>query len=123
MSFCENEILASYAIADDFFAENYHPKGGESHAQFVARIKHAWRYITEFANEQKGDLVVVTHGLVLRSLLFDILKIPKDSLVQADIKNTCVTKVNKLDYSNIALLCDSTHLDTEDIASNSQGAV
>jgi hypothetical protein len=34
-----------------------------------------------------------------------------------------VTKVNKLDYSNIALLCDSTHLDTEDIASNSQGAV
>jgi broad specificity phosphatase PhoE len=115
-------------IADDFFAEDYHPKGGESHAQFISRIKHAWQYITEFANEQKGDLVVVTHGLVLRSLLFDILNLPKDSITQADIKNTCVTKISKQDHSNIALLCDAAHLaalnaDARDVNAPNSGAV
>ena len=111
------------SIAVDFFAEDYHPKGGESHAQFVARVKHAWQYITELANEQEGDLVVVTHGLVLRSLLFDILKIPQDSLVQADIKNTCVTKISKQDHTNIALLCDAAHLSAQDLDDKILGAV
>lgn len=110
-------------IAHDFFAEDYHPEGGESHTQFVARMGQAWQYISKLANDQKGDLVVVTHGLVLRSLLSDILNIPPHSLAQTDIKNTCVTKINRLDHSSIPVLCDVGHLDISADDNTNQGAV
>lgn len=110
-------------IAHDFFAIDYHPVGGESHPQFVTRVGLAWKYITKLASEHEGDLVVVTHGLVLRSLLIDILNIPAQSLDQTDIKNTCVTKINKHDHGNIPLLCDAAHLDIKASINTNQGAV
>ncbi|MDC0603233.1 histidine phosphatase family protein [Aliiglaciecola sp.] len=97
----------------DFFAKDYHPPGGESHPQFSSRIKKAWKLVEELANQQTGDLFVMTHGLVVRCILSDILSLPADVLASIDVSNTCVTKINILDKSLIPLLCDSSHLPSE----------
>ncbi|MFT5276997.1 MAG: putative phosphoglycerate mutase [Glaciecola sp.] len=97
-------------IDHDFFALNYHPPGGESYSQFVDRIGKAWQQLTELANQQKGDTVVVSHGLVLRCILTEILMLPSQLLAQTDIQNTSVTKVNLDDYTDIPMLCDVGHL-------------
>lgn len=110
-------------IEDDFFAKDYHPLGGESYAQFVIRVRHAWHQIAALADAQDGDLVVVTHGLVVRCLLTDILMLSPKLLVQTDIKNTCVTKVSQHDHGHIPLLCDAAHLDEKVMGTGKQGAV
>ncbi len=97
----------------DFFAKDYHPPGGESYPQFSARINKAWELVKEVANQQAGDIVVMTHGLVVRCILSDILSLPADVLASIDVSNTCVTKINILDKSLIPLLCDSSHLTSE----------
>lgn len=45
------------------------PEGGESSAQFQARVARAWVRITHRAARLEGDLLVVSHGLVVRRLL------------------------------------------------------
>lgn len=100
-------------IKDDFFATDYQPPSGESYAQFVIRIQEAWRHLTQLASEQSGNLAVVSHGLVIRCIMTEILKLPPNLLAATDIKNTSVIKIRQDDMSDIALLCDISHLDND----------
>jgi broad specificity phosphatase PhoE len=97
-------------INHDFFAADYHPPGGENYAQFVERIRNAWQQLTELANQQKGNIVVMSHGLVLRCIFTEILMLSAQLLAETDIQNTSVTKVNKDDYTDIPMLCEVSHL-------------
>ncbi|MGD9602080.1 MAG: histidine phosphatase family protein [Gammaproteobacteria bacterium] len=53
----------------DPFASDYAPPNGESWATFHARVDRAWDELLAHAADRTGDIAVVTHGLVLRSLL------------------------------------------------------
>lgn len=97
----------------DFFAEDYLPPNGESQQQFSERINKAWKLVLDMANQQGGNLVVMTHGLVVRCILTDILRVSEDVLASIDVTNTCVTKINILDNSNVPLVCDAGHLASE----------
>lgn len=97
-------------IASDIFAIDYHPPRGESYVDFVDRIHKAWQQVLTVANNQEGDLLVMTHGLVVRCILTELLALSPQVLAQTDIKNTCVTKISKYDHTNIPLLCDVRHL-------------
>jgi len=52
----------------DMFAADYAPPAGETWPVFHARVDRAWARIQELAAETRGDLAVVTHGLVCGSL-------------------------------------------------------
>jgi probable phosphoglycerate mutase len=65
---------AYHDLGFDPFAPDYHPPEGESWSEFHARVDRVWarvehRWLEAFADRKDvGDLCVVTHGLVLRSL-------------------------------------------------------
>lgn len=53
----------------DPFAPDYVPDGGESWPVFHERVAQAFQQIATMRREAEGNLVVVTHGLVLGALL------------------------------------------------------
>jgi len=79
----------------DVFAENYVPPNGESWDKFQQRVDSAWDEITKKKSETKGALAVVTHGLVLRSLIERKLIISVE-MMNPDfvVGNTSVTTVD-----------------------------
>lgn len=97
-------------ISEDFFEPDYIPVAGESYEQFSLRVQDAWQQIETTASSAASDIIVVTHGLVVRCILSEILKLPSKTLAEIDIKNTCVTKIDMQNYKNIPMLCDTSHL-------------
>jgi probable phosphoglycerate mutase len=78
----------------DIFTPDYEPPNGESWVVFNARVDRAWDEVTRCVNGISGDLAVVTHGLVLRSLLNRILDV-SEYVIEPDVvvANTSVTIV------------------------------
>ncbi|MBT6275036.1 MAG: histidine phosphatase family protein [Chromatiales bacterium] len=95
----------------DPFAEDYHPPNGESWPQFHARVAKAWGDVLVRAASLDGDLVVVSHGLVIRSVCEEIVGYPPDAdpLVTVFL-NTCVTVFDGPPW-HIPLLACAAHLD------------
>jgi broad specificity phosphatase PhoE len=113
-------------IADDFFAPAYRPPGGETHGAFVSRVRNAWQYVINTGATQEGDIMIMTHGLVVRCILQDILKITQEQLAQSEVKNTCVSKISCQYPHQTALVCDVSHLPVNvktDAEDKTQGAV
>ena len=96
----------------DIFAEDYSPPGGESWEEFHQRVDRAWVIIQAHLEATEGNLAVVTHGLVLRSLLDRLLDTSsqslKDDLV---LENTCVTEVQAAAPWRVVSLATTDHLD------------
>jgi probable phosphoglycerate mutase len=82
----------------DPFAADYQPPGGESWDQFHNRVEDAWTHIERVAVEAE-PVAVITHGLVLRSMLarrFGInLNNAEAAATARMIPNTSVTIVDK----------------------------
>lgn len=96
----------------DLFADGYHPPNGESWEQFHARVDRAWNLIQELLPSVDGDLAVVTHGLVLRSL-FQRKVHTGDYVIENDmvVPNTSVTLVERKAPWRVLDLASTTHLD------------
>lgn len=96
----------------DIFGPDYHPPGGESWPEFHQRVDQAWSVITSKARETSGDLAVITHGLVLRSLFER--KLDLGSIVLEDdlvVANTSVTEVEPEPPWRVVDLAGTQHLD------------
>jgi len=95
----------------DPFAADYEPPNGESWAAFHARVDRAWEELRAHAAGRTGDIAVVTHGLVLRSLLERRLDttgfLIEPGLVVA---NTSVTIVDAAPPWRVARLACTEHL-------------
>jgi probable phosphoglycerate mutase len=64
-------------LAENPFGPGYAPPGGETWADFHARVDAAWARIQALADELDGrHVAVVTHGLVLHSLAARYLDLP-----------------------------------------------
>jgi len=98
-------------IDTGFFDEAYAPPNGETHHQFVERVNRAWEFILATYQNAAGDLIVMTHGLVLRELIKQHLIVDEATLPLSDFQNTCITEVNRTDMKTIVRLCDAQHLD------------
>ena len=98
-------------IDADFFAQGYAPPNGETHPQFVERVNLAWKAILASYQNTQGNLIVMTHGLVLRELISQHLIINNGISPMSDFQNTCITEVNGADKKTILRLCDAQHLD------------
>jgi broad specificity phosphatase PhoE len=52
----------------DIFAPGFAPPEGETWDEFHARVERAWRRVVARAAETRGNLAVVSHGLVCASI-------------------------------------------------------
>lgn len=85
------------------------PPGGESALVFKARVAQAFRRIVQLAAGLSGDLVVVTHGLVIRQMLAGCVGLPEDRM-PTRIANTGVTSLAAAPPHNVECLDDTRHL-------------
>tara|TARA_R110002167_G_scaffold328790_1_gene535327 strand:+ start:169 stop:792 length:624 start_codon:yes stop_codon:yes gene_type:complete len=102
-------------ITPDIFAEGYAPPNGETHPQFIERIKLAWDFILATYQNTAGSLIVMTHGLVLRELIKQHLIVADDMSPLSDFQNTCITEVDGTDKKTVLRLCDAQHLENKDV--------
>ncbi|MGO4893217.1 histidine phosphatase family protein [Flavobacterium sp. W21_SRS_FM6] len=108
-------------VGHDFHQTDYRPVNGESIEQFSERTAQAWHYICEQSLNAKGHILVITHGLVLRELVKHQLNLTlHPNWRMAEYPNTSVIEVDLKDLKTVYLLCDTEHLDYEEI---NQGGV
>lgn len=101
----------SYAeIGVDFFAPDYAPPGGETWPEFHARVARAWEKVIARAARLGGDLAVISHGLVCRSVVEQLIPRPADLVVPDVWANTSLTVITAPAPHEIALLNCSAHL-------------
>jgi probable phosphoglycerate mutase len=102
----------AYADLDfDIFAPDYAPPRGETWAVFHARVDRAWARVQAQAAGTDGNLAVVTHGLVCRSLAGRHLCLPDGAVVPERWENTSVTMVDCPAPWRVMLLNCVAHLD------------
>ncbi|MGR8920099.1 MAG: histidine phosphatase family protein [Gammaproteobacteria bacterium] len=97
----------------DLFGADYVPPNGESWPVFHRRVDEAWAEIVGHAGRISGDIAVVTHGLVLRSLFERVLD-TADHVIEEDlvVANTSVTVVDHAPPWRVQELASVAHLDT-----------
>jgi probable phosphoglycerate mutase len=101
----------------DMFAPGYAPPNGETWEAFHARVDRAWARVQAIAATVAGNLAVVTHGLVCRSLAARHLVLPAGAAVPERWENTSLTIVQWPAPCHVRLLNCVTHLEDMDAAS------
>ena len=112
----------SYSDLDfDMFAPDYAPPNGETWSVFHARVDRAWQRVQALATVTDGNLAVVTHGLVCRSVASRFLELPAGAVVPERWENTSVTIVECPAPWRVTLLNCVAHLEDPDAAPASSG--
>ncbi len=98
----------------DLYALDFHPRGGESWPMFHERVALAWTEVAERAAGTEGDLVVVSHALVCRSLVENQLSLEADMDVKvARWPNTALTVIEQRAPWRVSVLACGAHLNGE----------
>jgi broad specificity phosphatase PhoE len=97
---------------DVFSARDYVPPEGESVEAFERRVDLAWDEVVSRARRLRGDLAVVTHGLVCGSLLERVLA-HREALGPGGpvVPNTSVTVVEPEPPWQVTLFACIAHLE------------
>ncbi|MGR9091580.1 MAG: histidine phosphatase family protein [Gammaproteobacteria bacterium] len=99
----------------DIYARHYTPPGGESWEVFDRRVDAAWSDVLEHAAALAGNIAIVTHGLVLRSLLARTLDVSAHALEpDTVVANTSVTVVERDPPWRVRELASIAHLDGDE---------
>ena len=110
-NFGEARGVAHADLPVDLYAPDYHPAGGESWPMFHRRVALAWDEIKERAADNDGDLVVVSHALVCRSLVANHFTLPEG--MAADVArwpNTALTVIEACEPWTVSVLACGAHL-------------
>ncbi len=94
----------------DMFAPDYAPPNGETWPVFHARVDRAWARVQDLAAATGGNLAVVTHGLVCRSLVARHLILADGEAVPERWENTSLTIVDGPAPWRVRLLNCIAHL-------------
>jgi len=95
----------------DLYDPDFHPHAGESWSMFHARVALAWEEVAERAEGIEGDLAVVSHALVCRSLAENHLTLGEgmDPAVPR-WPNTALTVIDARAPWRVSLLACGAHL-------------
>jgi len=109
----------------DMFEPDYAPPNGETWPVFHERVDRAWARVQELATGTPGgNLAVVTHGLVCRSLAARHLTLPDGAVVPERWENTSLTIIEPPAPWRVGLLNCIAHLDDLDVVARADsGAV
>jgi broad specificity phosphatase PhoE len=105
-------------IGHDIFAPDYAPPGGESWPEFNARVARAWQRVSARAAQARGNLAVISHGLVCRSIVEHLVPRAAGVGVPEHWGNTSVTVFAAEPPHEIALLNCSAHLSSLERSEN-----
>ena len=94
----------------DMFEPDYAPPNGETWPVFHERVDRAWARVQVLADESGGNLAVVTHGLVCRSLAARHLILPQGESAPERWENTSLTIVDWPAPWQVRLLNCAAHL-------------
>jgi broad specificity phosphatase PhoE len=87
------------------------PPGGESMAVFRARVAEAMDWLRTLRREADGDVLAVSHGLVIRVVLTEHASFPEGWTIPARLSNTSVS-ILAPERPHLAALVDcSRHLE------------
>ena len=101
----------SYAeIGVDIFAPDFAPPGGETWPEFHQRVERAWRSVTARAAALDGNLAVISHGLVCRSVVERLTRREEGRVLPEAWANTSLTVLTLERPHEIELLNCSAHL-------------
>ncbi len=100
-------------LAQDLFGPEFYPPGGESWEVFHRRVDTAWDRVREIATATRGNLAVVTHGLVCHSLVSRHLANPAVHPELTGFANTALTIVEASPPWRVRLLACTAHLEAE----------
>ena len=98
----------------DLFGPDYVPPSGESWEAFHARVDRAWERVVARAAEVRGNLAVVTHGLVCGSIAARVLALSVGESPPPRWGNTSVTTCEVLAPHKVHLLNCVAHLSGDD---------
>ena len=87
------------------------PPGGESAAAFRARVARAFARVVALRGGLGGDLVVVTHGLVIGAMLAAHARLGAGMLIPERLGNASVTVLEPHPPHVVSLLDHTGHLD------------
>jgi broad specificity phosphatase PhoE len=105
----------------DPLASGAAPPNGESDEMFRARVAQAFEQILATRSQFAGDLVVVSHGLVLRTLLEEHLGRDCARELPGSLANTSVTICDARAPYRVALLNCVRHLEHEQVRDDGKG--
>ena len=111
--------VAQADLGVDLYAADFHPHGGESWSMFHERVTLAWEQVAKRAAAAEGDLVVVSHALVCRSLVENHLVLGEN--MDAKVPrwpNTALTVIESKAPWRVSILACGAHLDG-DVADDS----
>ena len=100
----------------DMFEPDYAPPNGETWPVFHERVDRAWARVQALAAESGGNLAVVTHGLVCRSLAARHLILAEGESAPERWENTSLTIVDWPAPWRVRLLNCAAHLEGLDAA-------
>jgi 2,3-bisphosphoglycerate-dependent phosphoglycerate mutase len=109
-------------LAQDPFLPDFEPPNGESWTVFYERVATAFELISARRRVLRGDLLVVTHGLVCGALLHRHLRLTADLSAPLKFDNTSVTIFDAEPPHTVRLLNCTRHLDAELAAALDGGA-
>ena len=95
----------------DMFEPDYTPPNGETWPVFHERVDRAWARVQALAAESGGNLAVVTHGLVCRSLAARHLILAEGESAPERWENTSLTIVDWPAPWRVRLLNCAAHLE------------
>ncbi len=122
-NFGDTRGMAHADLGVDLYAPNFHPRGGESWSMFHKRVALAWEKVAERAASTDGDLTVVSHALVCRSLVENHVTLGEN--MDAKVPrwpNTALTVIEGRAPWRVTVLACGAHLDgdaTDDAAARS----
>jgi broad specificity phosphatase PhoE len=96
-------------LRTNIFATDYAPPGGETWLAFEQRVARAWELTLEMQAERSGNLFVVSHGLVCRSLAVRFLDTAECDVPER-FGNTSLTIFSTAPPHRVRLLNCVSHL-------------
>ncbi|MDB4986976.1 MAG: hypothetical protein JWN04_2154 [Myxococcaceae bacterium] len=103
------------------FGPDVSPKNGETWAVFRARIEHAFERVKARVRTTQGNLVVLTHGLVVSDIVQRLVPKAEGLVVPGAFGNGSITLLESLPPYTATLINDVSFLG-DDISKTSYGA-
>jgi broad specificity phosphatase PhoE len=97
-------------VGERVFAPDFEPPGGESWPVFERRVAGAFAFVVERYAAGSGNLAVVTHGMVCRSLTGQFCALPDAQGASARFGNTSLTLIEPEPPYSARLLACVAHL-------------
>ncbi len=98
-------------IGPGLFGAEYQPSNGEGTTTFDSRVLKAWEWVVASLTGVDGDLAVVTHGLVCRSLCLQCMELQPGTVVPDIFTNSSLTTIEPNSPYRVRLLDCADHLD------------